>query len=227
MGEDKNVTLRDICGDDVEFELSEFYDANTAFSYQLDISGTGVMYDYDQPNKCPWNEWNTLIYKVHISEGIQRIGNKAFACLFFLENVEFPLSLKSIGYKAFLGTSIRKLVIPDNITKIDGSAFWSCGELKEVTIGNGISEINIYTFKKCTSLEYVTLGKTVSAIRKEAFGDCKKIRSFTCLNEIPPVVEADALPKQKQLFILYVPSKSISAYLQHEIWGKYEIQPID
>ena len=126
-----------------------------------------------------------------------------------------------------MGTGIKKLIIPDNIIDIGSQAFFNCTDLNEVIVGNGITQIAFYTFAKCKALQIVSIGKNVSCIDKGAFKECLNIQSFKCASKIPPIVKDDALPKQEQRFILYVPIESIADYKKNEVWCQYEIKGLD
>lgn len=72
--------------------------------YELKISGTGAMADYDKASDLPWENKN--FSKITIGNGITHIGNNAFAAGRMIDQViqiQIPKSVSSIGTGAFSG----------------------------------------------------------------------------------------------------------------------------
>mgnify|MGYP002624622479 CR=1 FL=1 len=87
-----------ICGGNLTWAIND--------EYVLTISGTGDMYDYDMDeNRAPWNQLDnrSKITSVIIEDGVNRIGDCAFAFLYNLSSVDLPKSLASVGINAFHG----------------------------------------------------------------------------------------------------------------------------
>ena len=61
------------------------------------------------------------------------------------------------------------VVIPDNVTKISGSAFEGCKRVQSVIIPDGVTSIGISAFKECSSLRSVTIPDSVIDIGSKAF----------------------------------------------------------
>ncbi|MEI0702252.1 leucine-rich repeat protein [Brachyspira intermedia] len=59
-------------------------------------------------------------------------------------NFIFPENrITTIGNRAFeLNYSIKEIVIPDSVTKIDFAAFGGCHRLEKITLGKGIKRID-------------------------------------------------------------------------------------
>ncbi len=50
-----------------------------------------------------------------------------------VSSVNFPNTLKSIGWEAFLGTGLKSVTIPSSVTNVTAGAFTGCDSLKHVT----------------------------------------------------------------------------------------------
>ena len=70
----------------------------------LTISGTGAMMDYDleiESQRAPWYAYRNSIKSIVMEEGVNRIGNYAFANCHYLTTVEIPAGVSYIGDFAF------------------------------------------------------------------------------------------------------------------------------
>ena len=91
------------------------------------------------------------------------------------ENKESPTIggiYTSIGEGAFMGTGVKTVVIPANITSIGYQAFDSCDGLAEITIPGTVKRIERGAFYNCTSLSKVTINSGVEYIEETAFSGC-------------------------------------------------------
>ena len=93
--------------------------------------------------------------------------------------------LEYIPAEAFAYCPIRNLDIPDNIKRIDRSAFSGCTFLEKINLGNGVTEIGDYVFESCRSLTSVTIPDSVTTIGDDAFRECTGLTNVT----IPDSVE--------------------------------------
>ena len=112
----------------------------------------------------------------YIPETVTFIGNGAF------KNCENFIILKS-------GEPGRTPLELKNITRINKSSFEGCTSLKEVIINNEILTINDSAFAGCTSLEKVSLyeGSSLTSINANAFKGCKKLKSITLTDKITEI----------------------------------------
>lgn len=69
-----------------------------------------------------------------IPEGIEVIGEEAFAYHRHLESVKFPSTLKQIGASAFTETSIREVHIPSSVLLVLRHAFADCKNLTKLVL---------------------------------------------------------------------------------------------
>ena len=91
------------------------------------------------------------------------------------ENKESPTIggiYTSIGEGAFMGTGVKTVVIPANITSIGYQAFDSCDGLTEITIPGTVKSIESEAFNNCKNLKKVTINSGVEHIDETAFSGC-------------------------------------------------------
>lgn len=76
---------------------------------------------------------------------------------------------------------IKKVVIEDGITQIDGLSFAGFKNLTEVIIPDSVSSIGIDVFSNCSSLTSIPIPESVTSIY-EAFDNCENLSEITILN---------------------------------------------
>ena len=74
-------------------------------------------------------------------------------------------------------TSLKKLVIGDEVTSIIRYAFRKCSTLSNVTFGRNIEEIGEYAFSECEALQTANMVGKVSSIGRYAFYHCNNLQS--------------------------------------------------
>ena len=106
--------------------VSWVFDAGT-----LTISGTGGMTNYDG-NGQPWYNHADEIDNIVIEEGIRHIGKRAF-----------------------VGTHITELFLPDSVRSIGEAAFESCAFLQSVRMGSELASFSSSIFKDSPKLYHI------------------------------------------------------------------------
>lgn len=91
-----------------------------------------------------------------IPNTVETINANAFRDTVNLENVTIPSSVRSIGEYAFMGSSIRNVIIPDSVTELY-STFEDCMALETIHLGKNVSRINIDCFYGLVSLQSFTV----------------------------------------------------------------------
>ena len=94
------------CGDQCIWDLSQ--------DGVLTVSGTGRMEDYDFDNNAPWHDYKETIHTVVVNQGITRIGKDAF----------------------WNCNRLTRVVLPESLEEIAGTAFSSCRVLPEFEISS-------------------------------------------------------------------------------------------
>jgi hypothetical protein len=94
-----------------------------------------------------------------------------------IELVDFSGSLLcSIGESSFIHSgNLVRVILPDTVTMIGGSAFRECGSLKVVKFGSGLKTLGKEAFFRCSSLVEFVLLDTITEIREYAFCGCMSL----------------------------------------------------
>ena len=80
------------------------------------------------------------------------------------EIVEIPRGITTINNNCFsdrrnTGIPIKKIIVPEGVTKIKMSAFYFCGNLKEVILPSTLIDISANAFTGCRSLENIQVSE--------------------------------------------------------------------
>ena len=114
-------------------------------------------------------ENNVNITKVTLHEPLSTINNLAFTGCTALESIDLPDGLQYIGMRAFSGTALKTLSIPDSVYNVSGSIVDNCVNLEYIKLPNGINHIYSRFFYNTPKFKSVTLPESVSFIGAEAF----------------------------------------------------------
>lgn len=132
--------------------------------------------------------------EVKFSPGLKRIGACAFAGCGMLcygqGALQLPEGLENIGDGAFARCShIRSVELPPSVTNLGAWAFAECSALRQVTLPSGLGEIPDGLFyryhEQRSGLESVSIPATVRRIGKYAFASNTRLTEI----ELPESVE--------------------------------------
>ena len=182
-----NAESRQPCGPDAWYELSE--------DGTLVISGTGEITKKFGEDSSVQHK----IKKIIMEEGIEKIGERAFAFCNAKE-VDLPQTLKKIGEQAFYYTPIKTVNIPpsvseygkdifmhsdvetaylpDNMKEIPSGFFSECVKLQKVVWPSNLTKISAYAFSNC-NFDKFHVPDTVKKIDQGAFYCCEKLKTIT------------------------------------------------
>ena len=136
-------------GDNIDWYWSDM-------SQRLSFSGTGAMWDYDDPGFAPWYSDASDAVKIEIGEGITHIGNNAF-----------------YGYN-----DCKTLTLPSSLTSIGVESFATMDALTTIELPSKLKTIGEKAFDDCDGLTYVTFPASVTSIAPTAFSHCSKMMSY-------------------------------------------------
>ncbi len=128
---------------------------------------------------------------VEIPKSVTSIGERAFWQCDELSSVVIPSSVTEIGEAAFgWCDSLQSVIIPESVTEIARAAFVYCRELSSVVIPPSVTEIREYTFCDCKSLPSVIIPEGVTKIGENAFVSCESLKSIVIPSTVTEIDEA-------------------------------------
>ena len=116
-------------------------------------------------------------------------------------------------------TGCKSTIIPNSVTKIEGSAFSQCSSIKSITIGNSVTTIGEGAFFYCSSLHSVTISRNVINIGKDAFKWCNSLDTVYIETATPPTLGTEVF-QSAPLSICYIPCGTKAAY-EASGWAEY------
>lgn len=170
------------------------YTSNTdgSFADYENITGVTIPSSVKRIGKYAFSGCN--LTKAVISEGVEVIDEKAFACCKQLTEAKVPSSVTELSNYAFYGDDNLQsttensngliisngtllkgndakgdVVIPSNVTSIQEGAFSENKNITSIKIPGGVKEIPGNAFAQCTNLKSVTIEDGVEIIGQSAF----------------------------------------------------------
>lgn len=131
------------------------------------------------------------------------IGEHAFEECSQLTGIEYPKNITKISDRAFYGTGLINIIIPNTVVYIGGSAFSSCANSEYINIPNSVQFMGAQAFGWSTkgelyvdcditfvhnheywqssfaysSISKIIIGKNVKSIGNCAFTECKQVQT--------------------------------------------------
>jgi hypothetical protein len=118
-----------------------------------------------------------------------------------------PDSVHAIARRAFLGTNLEEIVVPNGVTglymvftdcknlkkivlpnsvrEIYRGAFSGCSSLQSIVLSNGLTRV--CGFKGCSSLQTIELPDSITTIDIDAFQDCTSLKNIVIHNNITEI----------------------------------------
>lgn len=125
-------------------------------------------------------EWkgNPNVTSIIMGDKVTSIYDRAFAGT-GIKNIDIPNSVTKMGTKVFSGCSnLNTINLPSSITDI-GSIYSGCTGITHITIPSGTTIIAYGAFEGCEALKDITIPDNVIGIREGAFKGCKSLVSVS------------------------------------------------
>ena len=140
----------------------------------LIIDGIGDMPDWAQipenGSEVPWVSYRKQIKEVHLSNGITRIGNRAFKACSELTRINIPKGITHIGFEAFTYCgNLCQVDLPDSIMYIGEAAFFRCRSLSRIDFPDSVTYIGNQAFGACVNLTRIDIPRNLVYLGDRAF----------------------------------------------------------
>lgn len=113
---------------------------------------------------------------------IETIGYKCFEGLELFKELDLSgfTSLKEIDDRAFaLCTSLKVMVLPNQLTVLGDGVFYGCVSLKEITLSENLESMGESCFENCAAMEEITLDGKLTGIARYCFYGCRRLIKIT------------------------------------------------
>ena len=138
----------------------------------------------------PWKQYEDLITEARIGEGITEIPDELFSRVKGMKRVQLPSTLKTIRRRAFSGSGLEEIVIPQGVEKIEEYAFEFCDRLKTAVLPDSLSWLGYYAFHGCRELREISIPNGERVIRERCFWECKKLEKVHLPDNLRAIGEA-------------------------------------
>lgn len=114
------------------------------------------------------------LYKLSIKDGKVTIsGYKGNASEITIPSRIGENIVTEIKFGAFENQDVlKKVVLPDSITKFGANAFYGCGNLETVVLPKGLTALEDRTFFRCEHLKEVSMPAALKKIGDSVFSHC-------------------------------------------------------
>lgn len=145
--------------------------------------------------------WNTLVAYPEgltdtaycIPEGVDTVGDRAFAENQSLQRLSMKSSVTRIEGKAFWDmTSLKEIRFSDNITSIDWNeytsdgfvgALYGCENVEQIVLPRHLRSLGGVAFGTCGKLKELVLPASLKEFNTGAVGGCNSLEKITALNK--------------------------------------------
>ena len=104
------------------------------------------------------------------------------------KNVIIPNEMTKIDDSAFKNcTGLTSITIPDSVTSIGDSAFYNCCSITGIAIPNSVTSIGDSAFWSCKGFTSITIPDSVTSIGSCAFRDCSSLESIAIPNSVTSI----------------------------------------
>ncbi|MBR6292083.1 MAG: leucine-rich repeat protein [Bacteroidales bacterium] len=165
-----------------------------------------------------------------------------------------PASVTSIRTAAYASTALRKIVVPEGVTKI-GLSFIYDGSVDSLLLPSTLTDLHYYALDGCATLKYIEFAEGIQNVPGFGVGMYSSestpeeivlpstttnighisiyngLQRVVCKALVPPTFAYSTYDFNSQnaddLLTIIVPCESVDAYRNADVWSRYNIQGVD
>jgi hypothetical protein len=164
--------------------------AHETYSLQEEVEKITLsqLYSDDNEQDSIFNNWAiTHFEEFKYFTGITRIGSRLFYNCQNLEKINLPPITQISTYGFYNCKKLLTLELPSSLQSIDTKAFYGSG-IKSIIIPDAVTSLGEYCFYNCSNLESIQLGSSLASIGQSAFSMCLNLKTIRCLRMQAPQV---------------------------------------
>ena len=159
------------------YTILRFPSRCTKVTNDWNIYNSGI-YNDTEDDAATIRSYTKNILKVELPDTVKELGEAAFSGegdwgafnFSSLERIELSKNISKIENWTFVACKNLKYVkMPDKITEIGFMAFYGCGALESITIPDGVKKIGDSSFYGCTNIQHINLPEGLEKIGYTAF----------------------------------------------------------
>ena len=94
------------------------------------------------------------------------------------DSLILPDTLTTIKGMAFYTTYVKNITLPNSVTDLEETAFYSCQDLISIIIPDSVTNIGNRAFSGCYGLTSIIIPDSVTSIGEGVFSDCRNLASI-------------------------------------------------
>ena len=118
----------------------------------------------------------TQLKQVIFPNTLKEIGNFAFQSCLELSTAALPQSVEQVGSYAFAGTGLKNVFLPRAVYWIGEGAYADCTRLTKVSLPDTLASIPAKMFSGCKQLAEIKLPETLETLGAGAFENCVSLQ---------------------------------------------------
>lgn len=100
----------------------------------------------------------------------------AYPCGSGRKTYKVPEGTERLGARAFMGSDIEEIILPESLMEIDDSCFYFCQKLRELIIPDSVTKLGSSALAYCCSLSNLHLSSALQAIERQTFSGCTSLK---------------------------------------------------
>ena len=191
LEEGRNEVKGKVVIDDVEIEITivVIVSITSAEAEEYGFTFSNYLYGLQLQSFTNKKSLSTVEVPAYVDgKPVLSTGKSVFKGMTDIKKVILPDTVTKIDNYVFEGcTSLTSIIIPDSVTFISLCAFRNCTSLKSVIIPYSVTSIQMMAFEGCTGLTSVTISDSVTLIGAMAFNGCSSLESVTIPNSVTTI----------------------------------------